>query len=137
VIAADPYTNIVKKQELDEMKDAILRQRYGAIASSKNARSFGILIGVKRGQQRIKLAYEIKEMLDAMQKRSILIAMDTFSPDYLQGFSEIDCFVLTACPRIAIDDYMQYKRPMLTPIELEIVLGERKWEDYTFDEISI
>jgi len=24
---------------------------------------------------------------------------------------------------------------MLTPQELEIVLGERKWEDYVFDEI--
>jgi 2-(3-amino-3-carboxypropyl)histidine synthase len=137
VIAADPYTNIVKKQELDEMKDAILRQRYGAIASSKNARNFGILIGIKRGQQRIKLAYKIKEMLDSLQKKSILIAMDNFSPVYLQGFGDIDCFVSTACPRIAIDDYLQYKIPIITPIELKIVLGERKWEDYTFDEISV
>lgn len=135
VIAADPYTNIVKKQELDEMKDAILRQRYGAIASSKNARSFGILIGIKRGQQRIKLAYEIKEMLDALQKKSILIAMDTFSPLPLQGFSDIDCFVSTACPRIAMDDYVQYKKPIITPIELEIVLGKKKWDEYVLDQI--
>ena len=44
VVAADPYTNSVKKQELDELKDIILRQRYGAIANSKNARKFGILV---------------------------------------------------------------------------------------------
>jgi 2-(3-amino-3-carboxypropyl)histidine synthase len=48
----------------------------------------------------------------------------------------IDCFVSTACPRIAIDDYMQYKVPIITPIELDILLGYKKWDDYIFDEIS-
>ncbi len=135
VIAADPYTNSVKKQELDELKDIILRQRYGAIANSKNAKKFGILVGLKRGQQRMDLAHNIKEMVDAFNKKSLIIAMDNFSPVSLQGFGDIDCFVSTACPRIAIDDYLQYKIPIITSIELEIVLGKRKWEDYRFDQI--
>jgi len=135
VIAADPYTNSVKKPELDELKDIILRQRYGAIANSKNARKFGILVGLKRGQQRMDLAHNIKEMVDAFNKKSLIIAMDNFSPVSLQGFGDIDCFVSTACPRIAIDDYLQYKIPIITSIELEIVLGKRKWEDYRFDQI--
>ncbi len=135
VIAADPYTNTVKKQELDELKDIILRQRYGAIANSKNAKEFGILIGLKRGQQRMDLAHKVKEMLDAFNKKSLIIAMDNFSPVSLQGFGNIDCFVSTACPRIAIDDYLQYKTPIITPVELEIVFGKRKWEDYRFDQI--
>jgi len=135
VIAADPYTNIVKKQELNELKDIILRQRYGAIANSKNAKKFGILVGLKRGQQRMDLAHRVREMFDAFNKKSLIIAMDNFSPVSLQGFGDIDCFVSTACPRIAIDDYLQYKIPIITPIELEIVLGKRKWEDYRFDQI--
>ena len=130
VIAADPYTNTVKKQELDELKDTILRQRYGAIANSKNAKKYGVLIGIKQGQQRMDLAFSIKEMLDALNKKSIIIALDNFSPMSLQGFRDIDCFVSTACPRIAIDDYLQYKTPIITPVELEIVLGKTKWEDY-------
>jgi len=137
VIAADPYTGAVKREELNKLKDTILRQRYGAIALSKDAQSFGILIGLKQGQQRIKLAYKIKSMLDNLDKKSILIAMDNFSPSSLQGFVDIDCFVSTACPRIAIDDYLQYKIPILTPIELEIVLGKRRWEDYDFDQIVV
>jgi len=136
VVAADPYTNTVKKQEMDDLKDTILRQRYRAIANSKYAKRFGILVGVKRGQQRIKLANELKELLDSLNKKSIIIALDQFSPTSLQGFGDIDCLVSTACPRIAIDDYLQYKIPILTPIELEIVLGKRKWEDYEFDQIS-
>ena len=135
VIAADPYTNTVKKQELDELKDIILRQRYGAIANSKNAKKFGILVGLKRGQQRMDLAHKIKEIINAFNKKSLIIVMDNFLPVSLQGFGDIDCFVSTACPRIAIDDYLQYKIPIITPIELEIVLGKRKWEDYRFDQI--
>jgi 2-(3-amino-3-carboxypropyl)histidine synthase len=134
VIAADPYTTTVKKQEIEDMKNNMLRQRYGAIIACRNARRFGILIGVKRGQQRIKLAYEIQQMLDSAGKHSLMITQDEFSPVSLQGF-DLDCYVSTACPRIAIDDYLQYKKPIITPVELEIVLGRREWETYVFDEI--
>ncbi len=134
-VAADPYTNSVKTNELEELKDTILRQRYGAIANSGNAKKFAILVGLKRGQQRIKLVEEIKNLLDSHGKKSINIAMDNFSFSFLQGFSDIDCFISTACPRIAIDDYLQYKIPIITPQELEIVLNKKKWEDYCFDQI--
>jgi 2-(3-amino-3-carboxypropyl)histidine synthase len=135
VIAADPYTIKIKKQELIDLKDKILRQRYGAIVNSKNAKIFGILIGIKRGQQRIKLAHKIKEMLESLNKKSFYIALDNFSSMQLQSFRDIDCFVSTSCPRIAIDDYLQYKKPIITPIELEISLNKRKWDDYQFDQI--
>jgi len=134
VIAADPYTNTVKKQEIEDMKNNILRQRYGAILACRSARRFGILVGLKRGQQRINLAYQIQQMLNAAGKRSLLITQNEFSPSSLQGF-DLDCYVSTACPRIAIDDYLQYKKPIITPLELEIVLGTREWETYAFDEI--
>ena len=134
VIAADPYTNTVKKQEIEDMKNNMLRQRYGAILACRSARRFGILVGLKRGQQRIKLAYQVQQMLDAAGKLSMLITQNEFSPVSLQGF-DLDCYVSTACPRIAIDDYLQYKKPIITPLELEIVLGRREWETYVFDEI--
>ena len=134
VIAADPYTASVRKQELEDMKKVILQQRYGAIIACRNARRFGILIGLKRGQQRMKQAYEIKQMLDSAGKSSMLITQNEFSPISLQGFN-LDCYVSTACSRIAYDDYIQYKKPMITPIELEIALGKREWENYAFDEI--
>ena len=134
VIAADPYTNTVKKQEIEDMKNNMLRQRYGAILACRSARRFGILVGLKRGQQRIKLAYQVQQMLDAAGKLSMLITQNEFSPISLQGF-DLDCYVSTACPRIAIDDYLQYKKPIITPLELEIVLGRREWETYVFDEI--
>ena len=49
---------------------------------------------------------------------------------------DADAYVSTACPRIAIDDYSRYRKPMITPSELEIVLGIREWEDYEMDYIE-
>jgi len=125
----------VRDRELIELKDMILRQRYGAIARSKEAQVFGIIIGTKLGQQRIELTYEIKEKLNSKNKKSYIFTINHITPTYLESFRNIDCFVSTACPRIAIDDYMQYKTPILTPIEIDILLGFKKWEDYKFDEI--
>jgi 2-(3-amino-3-carboxypropyl)histidine synthase len=135
VIAADPYTNAVKKQEIEDLKNNILRQRYGAITAAKNARRFGILISSKRGQQRITLARELQHFLESSNRTFLLIVLDRFSSDALQGFSDVDCYVSTGCPRIAIDDYLTYKKPIITPVELEIALGKRAWEEYVFDEI--
>jgi 2-(3-amino-3-carboxypropyl)histidine synthase len=135
VIACDPYTNKVSYKELDDMKDIILRQRYGAISRSQDARVFGILVGIKKGQQRIELANEIKEKLSSKNKKSYIFALNYFTPSNIESYRNIDCFVSTACPRIAIDDYMQYKTPIITPVELDIVLGLKKWEDYKFDEM--
>ena len=135
VIAYDPYTNEVKTKELDDLKDVVLKQRYGAIARSKDAKNFGILIGLKTGQQRIKLAEDLKKLIEFKNKKVYIILVDHFSPAFLEGFRHIDCFVSTACPRIAIDDYLQYKIPIITPIELKILLGKISWDNYKFGEI--
>jgi 2-(3-amino-3-carboxypropyl)histidine synthase len=62
--------------------------------------------------------------------------LDNISPDLLLAYMDLDAFVVTACPRVAIDDANMYKKPLLTPKELEIVLDIRKWEDYEIDEIG-
>ena len=136
VIMCNPYTNEIKTKELDDLKDMTLRQRYGAIARSKDANNFGILIGTKKGKQRYQRAIEIKKNIEDKGKKAFFIMQNYFITSFLEGFRDIDCFVSVACPRIAIDDYMQYKIPILTPIELEILLGLKKWDDYIFDNIK-
>ncbi len=135
VIICDPYTKNVTYKELADFKDIILRQRYGAITIAKSAKKFGIIVSYKPGQNRIEYAQEIKDMLMKKNKESYLLAVDYLYAGNLETFRDIDCFVSTACPRIAIDDYLSYKTPIITPVELEIVLGIRDWEDYKFDEI--
>jgi 2-(3-amino-3-carboxypropyl)histidine synthase len=135
VIALDPYTNQVVTQELEQLKDTLLRQRYAAIAKAQQAQVFGIIISLKSGQQRYELATRIYDLLKTHQKKAYFITMDTIQPYLLDAFKGIECFVSTACPRVAIDDMQRYKTPLLTPLELDIALGITAWEDYRFDEI--
>jgi 2-(3-amino-3-carboxypropyl)histidine synthase len=132
VIVLDPLMREVR--DVGELKDRVLRQRYASIALAQEAGSFGILISTKPGQRRRVLAMRLRSLIEEKGRRASIIAMDNVAPDQLLAF-KVDAFVSTACPRIAIDDALRYKRPMLTPIELEVALGLRAWEDYAFDSI--
>ena len=132
VVIADPGTG--EARTLDEVKDRVLRQRWGAIVRAQDAHTFGILVSKKNGQDRSELAIRLKGLLDAKGRDGRIFYMDLIAPELLEGYA-VDAWVSTACPRVAIEDYLRYKQPILTPQELEIVLGERTWDSYAFDEI--
>ncbi len=132
VFIADPYLNEVR--EIEEEKDKLMRQRHGAIARARNADSYGILVGTKPGQIRLQLAYDLNEVAEKHGNKAYILVMHEFSPMNLKPL-KLDAYVSTACPRIAIDEYLMYDVPVLTPQEFMIVLGEVKWEDYKFDEL--
>jgi len=133
VVVLDP--NLEEPRELDQMKDKVLRQRSAVIEKAQNARVFGIIVGEKVGQQRMRRAKELRKLLRWKKRNAALILMDKFDPEKLRSLG-FDAYVSTACPRIAIDDYAMYDKPLLTPQELEIVLGVRKWENYVFDQMT-
>lgn len=134
VFIADPYMNEVRT--IDEFRDRILRIRFAKITKASDARKFGIIVSSKRGQFRLDLAKSLKKMINKENKEAFIIMLDNISPDLLLPYMDLDAFVVTACPRVAIDDANMYKKPLLTPKELEIVLNVRKWEDYKIDEIE-
>lgn len=133
VVVLDP--NLEEPREIDQIKDKILRQRHAAIERAENARVFGIIVGEKIGQRRLRRAKELRKLLRWKKKDAALILMDRFDPEKLRSMG-FDAYVSTACPRIAIDDVAMYDKPLLTPQELEIVLGVRKWENYSFDQMT-
>jgi 2-(3-amino-3-carboxypropyl)histidine synthase len=132
VLAYDPISD--QTLDVTTLKEELLRQRSGAIARAKECTEFGIILSTKPGQNRIKYAKKIRKKLEQNAFNGTLIAMENISPlvlDYLP----YDAYINTACPRLAIDDYLQYKKVILTPIEFEILIGARPWGDYIFDEI--
>lgn len=132
IIIADPERGTAR--DLADLRDRIVRQRHAAIARSHDATVFGIIVSKKIGQTRMDLANDLKGLAEKHGKEAQIFLMDLVSPEFLEGY-RVDAWVNTACPRIAIEDILQYKQPVLTPQEFEIVLGERKWENYVFDEI--
>ena len=130
----DPYSGDAIEMSFERI-ERILRQRFGLIMASMDAEKFGILIGEKPGQMRRTLALRMKRLLEKHGKKGYLLALEHVGPELID-FYPVDAFVNTACPRIAIDDAVKYAKPLITPFELEVALGEKKWElGYQFDEI--
>ena len=127
VVALDPYCRTVEVVSTDRF----LRRRFALVEVAKNAGSFGIILTLKSGQQRLQLA----ERLAMMRNDAFIVAMHEVSPDELLnlGFS---CYVNTACPRLAYDDQERFSVPVISPQEFEIVCGLRTFEDYQIDEIT-
>lgn len=112
VVIANPVSGEVKK--LDEAeKERFLRKRYGLIASARNAKTFGLLVSTKPGQQNIKAALELSKKIEEKGLKAFILAGDLIKPEYVLGL-KIDCFVDLACQRIAVDDSMQFCKPLLS-----------------------
>ncbi|MDP3396911.1 MAG: diphthamide biosynthesis enzyme Dph2 [Methanoregula sp.] len=126
VIALDPLTGIA--QEVSG--DALLRRRFAVMEKARDAKSIGIIVSSKSGQERMALA----ERLSTLSKKAVIVTMREVSPDELLniGFA---CYVNTACPRLAYDDQVRFPAPVLSPQEFEILCGVRTWDDYAIDEI--
>jgi 2-(3-amino-3-carboxypropyl)histidine synthase len=103
------------------------------VARSVEAERFGVLVSRKLGQYRPELARRLCADIRRHDRVAYAVLTDTITPaiDYM----DFDCFVSTACPRVAIDDGPRYKKPLLTPVELSMALGDRPWEPYVFDQI--
>ena len=133
MIIADPYLNEVR--DIEEFTDRILRIRFARITRASEASKFGIIVSSKEGQHRWELAKDLKKMINNEGKEAYLILLDEIKPSHLLPYMNLDAFVVTACPRIAIDDSKMYENHF-NPQELEIALGLREWENYQMDEIK-
>lgn len=126
VFLIDVYNNEIKYMK--GIKDKILRQRILSVEKLKETKRIGIIIGVKQGQQ-FGSYNLLKEKLEKIGKEVILITINEFSPDKLINFYNLDGFVELACPRIAVDDFARYRKPLITFKEALVLVGEKSWDE--------
>ena len=126
VVAFDPYRGTGEVVDASRM----LRKRYVLIEKARQAENIGILLSKKSGQKRMALA----ERLASLSEGAFIISMQEVTPDALLNLG-FDCYVNTACPRLAYDDQVRFPAPVLSPPEFEIACGARSWDDYIIDEI--
>ena len=127
VFLIDVYNDEVSN--MAEFKEKIIRERAISIDKLKHAKNVGIIIEMKKGQK-FGSPKELIQKLKNMDKKVILISMNELSVDKLNNFYNIDAFVELACPRIAIDDFKKYSKPILTYKEALVALGELSWEKF-------
>jgi 2-(3-amino-3-carboxypropyl)histidine synthase len=127
VIVADPFEN--RAYSVSQETQSVLKKRWANITEAKRAETFGVLIGLKSGQEHLEKALLIQEELQKYGKRTILLALREITPEILMQYSSIDAFVNTACPRVSLDDGARFRKPILTFEETLVLLGKRDWEE--------
>ncbi|MFA6064665.1 MAG: diphthamide biosynthesis enzyme Dph2 [archaeon] len=132
VIVANPIN--LTMQTLEDEKNKFLKSRILLIERAKSASSFAILVSTKEGQNRITEGERIKKELIKAGKLAKIYSMDFISDTALLGINA-EAFINTACPRISIDDYLAYKKPIINYPEIDYLLGKKKYEDYKLAEI--
>lgn len=111
---------------------ALVRRRQLLVASVRSAQRWGVLVSSFAGQHRPTMAQSLVRHAAARGREAHVITADRLDPRDLEG-RDLDAYVNTACPRIALDDSALYPRPMLTPPEFLMALGELPLEPYRFD----
>ncbi|MGA7923225.1 MAG: diphthamide biosynthesis enzyme Dph2 [Thermoplasmata archaeon] len=110
----------------------LIRDRLLMVARARDAQRFGILVSTFVGQNRSSMAQALQRKLLTHGREGEILQFGRLESGDLIGRA-VDAYVNTACPRIALDDWALYPKPMLTPPELLMVLGEVPLEPYRFD----
>jgi 2-(3-amino-3-carboxypropyl)histidine synthase len=106
----DPYLD--EYSQVNDIAQTFKRKAVLTIYKALDAKSIGIIIGLKEGQFAKIQALKFKKIFEQLGRRVQLIAMTNITDQYVQVFKGIDAFVEVACPRIAIDDH--FSKPMLS-----------------------
>mgnify|MGYP002279770552 CR=1 FL=1 len=126
VILIDVYNNEIKN--MNGLRNKILKQRIISIEKFKEGKNIGIIIEIKPGQKFGSPKFLI-DKLKEQGKNPILITMNEITPDKIMNFYNINAFIELACPRIAIDDFAKYEKPILTFKEALVGLGIKSWNE--------
>ncbi len=98
VIIANPLSgNVSKVNEADIKK--LKAKKKTALIKFHSAKTIGILVSTKPGQENLKKAFELKKKLK--NKQCYVFIADTIDLTDLENYPFIDCWVNTACPRLA------------------------------------
>jgi 2-(3-amino-3-carboxypropyl)histidine synthase len=110
----------------------LIARRQLLVASVRDASRWGILVSTFAGQHRGGMAAALQARAEAHGRSAEVLVFGRLDPNDLEGRA-LDAYVNTACPRIALDDVALYPKPMLTPPEFLMALGELPLEPYRFD----
>ncbi|GIU68748.1 MAG: diphthamide biosynthesis enzyme Dph2 [Candidatus Pacearchaeota archaeon] len=126
VILLDVYNDEVRS--MAGLREKILKQRLFSIEKFREAKNIGIIIEIKPGQK-FGNPRKLLEKLRAAGKKAVVITMSEVTPDKIMNFYNVEAFVELACPRIALDDFAKYPKPILTMLEAMVAIGERSWNE--------
>jgi len=125
----DPYFNEIR--EITDFARKLQKKATLEIYKAVDAKTFGVIVGLKEGQISKLTALKFKKELESVGKTVHLIALTDITNERLRNLKDIDAFIQVACPRISTDN--RFDKPVLsTPqaIALMKLLRKENIENY-------
>ncbi len=119
----DPYEGKV----VDVTKEAykVLKVRMAKVFEARDKEVWGIIQGMKLGQNRPTLVELLKRGLEKRGKKVYVFTNRVTTKEALRNLPrEIEVFVVTSCPRVPIDDLYDFEKPVLTPGEAKMIISD-------------
>ncbi|HEX9846606.1 MAG TPA: diphthamide biosynthesis enzyme Dph2 [Candidatus Nitrosotenuis sp.] len=114
----DPYFNEVR--EVTEFAQKLQRKATLSIYKAAEAKTFGVIVGLKEGQISKTTALKFKRELEKEGKTVQLFALTDITNERLRNLKGIDAFIQVACPRISTDN--QFDKPVLSTPQANALL---------------
>ena len=119
VFVLNPFTGAVQRISEKDIRKMQLQQQ-ARIAKFNEAKTVGILVTTKPGQNEVQAkAADLKKGMEKQGKQAFVFMAETFSPQELENFPQVEVWVNTACPRI-VDDLKSYKKTIVNANELTL-----------------
>lgn len=110
IICNDPMSKKMMIMNIDDIKTKLRRYR-GALLKFFSAKTVGVIITVKPGQEHLRPSFFLEKKFP--DKKFYYFIDDTVSFSQLENFPFIDVWVNTACPRIGFDDQEQFRKGII------------------------
>jgi diphthamide biosynthesis protein 2 len=109
---------------------AVLRRRYGTLASLTTVPIWGILINTLSVKNYLHIVEHVKERIAEAGKKSYMFVVGKLNAAKVANFSEIGGWVVIGCWESSLVDSSDFWKPVITPFELELALkddSDRVW----------
>lgn len=124
----DPYDRKFTRELYDHGE--MFRLRREAIGKARRAGKWGLILGTLGRQGNANTLGRIEGMLKARGTPFVVLLLSEIFPGKLKMFADVEAWVQVACPRLSIDWGYAFPRPLLSPYEALVALGEREeWKD--------
>ncbi len=114
----DPYFNEVR--DVTEFAEKLQRKATLSIYKAAEAKTFGIIVGLKEGQLSKTTTLKFKRELEKEGKSVQLFALTDITNERLRNLKGIDAFIQVACPRISTDN--QFDKPVMSTPQANALL---------------
>ncbi len=132
VLRLDPYTGAV--EDAAPMVSRTLAKRFWVMQRFAEARRVAVIAGLLPGQHRPGMVEALVRLLRRSGREADIVYAERLSRELLDNLNprSYDAYIVTSCPRLAIEDLGDYWKPVLAPGEALVVLLEGRPSRYLF-----